>query len=209
MNAVKEKTTEYFLPSPRTAVTSTGLTFVFICFIVFSFLVGTATSALFDLSANPGAKSTVDNYLSYDPASSFEEVFTAFLSIMRTDMILVILTFLFGLCVFPLIGLVPILFYRGVVTGIAAGITISSGYISSETIIPFLILSVAFILSFIALSLSASASFRFSAELRRTGFSPKQMVSCGMLKKYIYIAFINVGISAVSAGVQLLYYCIF
>ena len=209
MNAVKEKTSGYFSSGSASAVRSGGTTAAFLCFAVFSFLLGMAASALFDLASNTGAKAVVDRYLSYEIPRDAESILGGFLSVIRTDVTFILLIFLFGLCIFPLIGLLPILFYKTFVWGIAAGISISSGYISPASALPVIMLSTAFILSVSALSISASASFCFSADLRRKGCSPGQILSSGMLKKYVFAAGITVGISAISAGIQLLYYCVF
>ena len=209
MNAVKETARGYFSPSSHSHANSVSTTVAFVCFVILSFFLGTAASALFDLASNPMARTVVDRYLSYELPEGAAGVTGGFMSIIQTDIALVLLIFLFGLCVFPLIGLLPILFYRGLTAGIAVGISISSSYITPASAVPVLMLAVTLLLPLSAMSISASAAFRFSHELKRSGCSPGHILSSGMLKKYIFIAAVAVGILAVSAGVQLLYYRIF
>ena len=182
---------------------------IFVCVSVLAFLIGSAVSKTFSTENIPGFTKIVDDYLSYEINNeTVSDTFSAFIKLSSFDVQCLLVIFAFAFFMFPALASCGVLIYRGTILGITVGTAFSTNVFSADTNIGILLFTLPQILSFVSFITCGYAACCFNDELLKFGFRFPAAIRSGGFKRYIFSFLISLGISALSAGIRMLCYCI-
>ena len=182
---------------------------IFICVSILAFLFGSAASKTFGAENIPGFTKIIDDYLSYEiKFETASDVLSAFIKLSSFDVQCLLVIFAFAFFMLPSIASCGVLIYRGAALGITIGTAFSAKVFSEGSNLGVLLFTVPQLFSFASLILCGFAACCFNDELLKFGFKFPAVIKSGGFKRYIFSFLIALGISAVSAGIRMLCYCI-
>lgn len=185
------------------------LAIIFVCVSILAFLLGSAASKMFALESNPDFTEIINDYISYEiKAENATDVLSAFVKLSAFDVQCLIVMFAFAFFIFPSVASCGVLIYRGAALGATVGTAFSAEALSSGSNFSILLFTAPQLFSFAALILCGYAAHCFNGELVKFGFKFPAAVRSGGFKRYIFSFLVALGISAVSAGIRTLCYCI-
>ncbi len=182
---------------------------IFFCVSVLAFLLGSAASKTFGAENVPGFTKIVSDYLSYEvKCENASDVLSAFVKLSSFDVQCLLVIFAFAFFLFPSLASCGVLIYRGAALGITVGTAFSTESLSSGSTLGILLFTAPQLFSFVSLILCGFAACSFNEELRKFSFKFPATLRSGGFKRYVFSFLVSLGISAVSAGIRTLCYCI-